>query len=243
MNIFAKGIRYIARRCVYGPKASSKSYIRYLRSIGVQIGEGTIFFNPMTVTIAEGEPFMLTIGKNCQITGGVSIVTHDYGWAVTKAVYGDVLGSERPVEIGDNVYIGMNATIIAGAKIGNNVIIGANSLVSKDIPDNCVAVGNPCRKIYSLEEYHKRRVSVQLEEAEEVIRRYYDRFHQKPPIDVMCEYFWIFTNKKEDLPRHFIHQNNLMPGSEKETWKNFEEHIPKFQNYDSFVEYVLSNNV
>lgn len=70
MNILEKGIRCIARKCVYGPKASSKSYIRYLRSIGVQVGEGTVFFNPMTVTIAEGEPFMLTIGKNCQITGG-----------------------------------------------------------------------------------------------------------------------------------------------------------------------------
>lgn len=73
MNLIEKGIRYIARRCVYGPKSSSKLYIQHLKSIGVQIGEGTIFFNPMTVTIAEGEPFMLTIGKNCQITGGYQL--------------------------------------------------------------------------------------------------------------------------------------------------------------------------
>lgn len=52
----------------------------------------------------------------------------------------------RPV-IGDNVTLGVNVTIIGGVTIGNNVTIGAGSVVVKDIPDNCVAVGNPCRVI------------------------------------------------------------------------------------------------
>ena len=59
----------------------------------------------------------------------------------------------------------MNTIIFAGAHIGNNVIIGANSTVTGDIPDNCVAVWNPCRKIYSLEEYHEKRKAVHLDEA------------------------------------------------------------------------------
>lgn len=49
--------------------------------------------------------------------------------------------------IGDNVYIAANATVIGGVKIGSDVIIGAGSVVTKDIPDNCVAVGNPARII------------------------------------------------------------------------------------------------
>lgn len=55
----------------------------------------------------------------------------------------------RPV-IGDNVTLGVNVTIIGGVIIGNNVTIGAGSVVVKDIPDNCVAVGNPCRVIKSI---------------------------------------------------------------------------------------------
>ena len=52
----------------------------------------------------------------------------------------------RPI-IGDNVTLGVNVTIIGNVTIGNNVIIGAGSVVVKDIPDNSIAVGNPCRVI------------------------------------------------------------------------------------------------
>ena len=55
-------------------------------------------------------------------------------------------------EIGDNVYIASNATVIGNVHIGNNVIIGAGSVVVKDIPDNSVAVGNPARVIRSINE-------------------------------------------------------------------------------------------
>lgn len=52
----------------------------------------------------------------------------------------------RPV-IGDNVTLGVNVTILGPVIVGNNVTIGAGSVVVKDIPDNCVAVGNPCKPI------------------------------------------------------------------------------------------------
>ena len=54
-------------------------------------------------------------------------------------------GSRREITptIGDNVSICANATVIGGIKIGNNVVIGAGSVVTKDVPDNCVAYGNP----------------------------------------------------------------------------------------------------
>lgn len=50
-----------------------------------------------------------------------------------------------PVTIGDNVWIGGGAIIMPGVTIGNNVVIGAGSVVTKDIPDNTVAYGSPCR--------------------------------------------------------------------------------------------------
>ncbi|MDG1398178.1 MAG: DapH/DapD/GlmU-related protein [Polaribacter sp.] len=49
--------------------------------------------------------------------------------------------------MGNNVWIGANSTVLPEVVIGNNVVIGANSLVNKDIPDNSVAVGNPCKVI------------------------------------------------------------------------------------------------
>ena len=57
---------------------------------------------------------------------------------------------ERPVHIGNNVWIGGRVTILPGVTIGDNTVIGAGSVVNKDIPSNVVAVGNPCRVIKEL---------------------------------------------------------------------------------------------
>jgi galactoside O-acetyltransferase len=58
-----------------------------------------------------------------------------------------------PVYIGDNVWIGANAVILPGVHIGKNSVIGAGSVVTKDIPANVVAVGNPCRVMRPISEY------------------------------------------------------------------------------------------
>ncbi len=50
-----------------------------------------------------------------------------------------------PIRIGNNVWIGMNSVVMPGIRIGNNVIVGANSVVTRDLPSNVVAAGNPCR--------------------------------------------------------------------------------------------------
>jgi len=57
----------------------------------------------------------------------------------------------KPIEIGNNVWIGGNVIVLPGVKIGNNSVIGAGSVVNKDIPANVVAVGNPCKVIKQIE--------------------------------------------------------------------------------------------
>lgn len=53
----------------------------------------------------------------------------------------------KPINIGSNVWIGGGVTVLSGVTVGDNVVIGAGSVVVKDIPSNCVAVGNPCKVI------------------------------------------------------------------------------------------------
>ena len=57
----------------------------------------------------------------------------------------------KPIKVGNNVWIGGNVVVLPGVTIGDNVVIGAGSVVTKDIPSNVVAVGNPCRVIKELE--------------------------------------------------------------------------------------------
>ena len=87
-------------------------------------------------------------GSNIELGPGVSIISSNH-----KSDNLREHTKGKPITIGNNVWIGANSTILPEVTIGNNVIIGANSLVIKDIPDNSVAVGNPCRVIKKKEDY------------------------------------------------------------------------------------------
>lgn len=56
----------------------------------------------------------------------------------------------KPIKVGNDVWFGGNVTVLPGVNIGNNVVIGAGSVVTKDIPSNAIAVGNPCRVIKNI---------------------------------------------------------------------------------------------
>jgi maltose O-acetyltransferase len=88
------------------------------------------------------------IGNDVLIGPSVEIYTaaHPMGWEerATRIEYG------KPVTIGNNVWIGGNTTICPGVKIGDRTVIGAGSVVTKDIPDDVLAVGNPARVIRHL---------------------------------------------------------------------------------------------
>lgn len=56
----------------------------------------------------------------------------------------------KPIKVGNDVWFGGNVVVLPGVKIGNNVVIGAGSVVAKDIPENSIAVGNPCKVIKNI---------------------------------------------------------------------------------------------
>ena len=117
---------------------------------GVKIGE-RVRFTGKNISFGS-EPFLIEIGDNVTITPGVKFQTHDGGVALfRKEIPGlNVFGR---IKIGNNVFIGEDAMIMYGVTIGDNVVIGARSVVTRDIPNNCVAVGVPARVIKTLDDY------------------------------------------------------------------------------------------
>lgn len=87
----------------------------------------------------------ITIGSNVQIAPLVQLYTATHPTDPAKRLAGDEFA--LPITIGDNVWIGGGAIIGPGVTIGENTTIGAGSVVTKDIPANVVAVGNPCRVV------------------------------------------------------------------------------------------------
>ena len=197
-----------------------------------------MIFDPQTTIIDETRPWMIEIGNDVQITSGVTLLTHGYHWSVLKGVYGEVLGSSGVLKIGNNVFIGMHSTILKGVTIGNNVIIGANSLVNKDIPDNCVAAGNPCRVIMSLEEYYKKRKNVQIDEATELVRAYREKKGIDPDEYALHEFFWLFSDNPDDIPPIWTKMNELV-GNEKLTKQKMVEHKKIFDNMKQFLKSIV----
>ncbi len=118
--------------------------IEYLRSRGVQIGDNVNLINTV-IDFSHG--FLVTIGNRVTLTG-VKILTHD---ASTQIPFG--LTKVGKVTIGNEVFVGHGTIILPNVHIGNRVVVGAGSVVTKDIPDNSIAAGNPARVIGTYEEF------------------------------------------------------------------------------------------
>lgn len=121
-----------------------------LIALGLTVGEN--FSRQEKTLIDQSHCWLITIGDDVTLAPRAHILAHD---ASTKKA----LGYTRigVVNIGNNVFIGASSTILPGVNIGNNVVIGANSVVSRDIPDNSVAIGNPAKVICTYDEFVSRK--------------------------------------------------------------------------------------
>lgn len=131
---------------------SDKMRINIARKWGVTIGE-----NCRILTKSFGsEPYLIKIGNHCKITSGVKFVTHDGGTWILRPNK-DYLGSKfGTIVINDNCFIGIQSIIMPNVEIGPNSVVGAGSVVTRNIPPNCVYAGNPAKFICSYEEYLKK---------------------------------------------------------------------------------------
>jgi acetyltransferase-like isoleucine patch superfamily enzyme len=115
---------------------------------GKNIEVGDNFFANYNCTILDVGKVI--IGNNVQFAPNVAIYTAGHPVHPDSRNSGYEYGIE--ITIGDNVWIGGNTVVNPGVHIGNNVVIGSGSVVTKDIPDNMIAAGNPCHVIREITE-------------------------------------------------------------------------------------------
>lgn len=116
--------------------------VRRLRTSGVTIGERCRIYSDNFST----EPYLVSIGNDACIAGGVSFLTHD-GAARLLAKRRPKLQKVGRIVVGDACFIGQNAIIMPGTNIGRDSIVGAGAVVSGTIPANSLVVGNPARVV------------------------------------------------------------------------------------------------
>ncbi|MEO7556160.1 MAG: acyltransferase [Acidimicrobiales bacterium] len=106
---------------------------------GSSIGEGTV--------VVSWEA--ITIGRDVMVAGRCYILDVDHSFAALGTAIRDQDIQTSPVRIGDDVWVGAHTVILRGCTIGDGAVIGANSVVTRDIPANVIAAGNPARVIRS----------------------------------------------------------------------------------------------
>ena len=127
---------------------------------GDNLGEGSRLNAPIFVNLAEnmkiGKNVVIMNGFQCMSAGGLliedgvmislncTIATNNHD------VYDRMVITCKPVHIKKNAWLGVNVTVLPGVTIGENAVVGAGAVVTKDVPDNAVVVGNPARIIKTI---------------------------------------------------------------------------------------------
>lgn len=219
---------------------NANSYIKWMRSNGVQIGDNfKIAANGSlnNITIDMTRPSLVSIGCNVTINKNFTLVTHDFVSGIFLKSYDDFLPSSGKVRIGNNVRFGANCTVLKGVTIGDNCFISAGSVVSSDIPANSIAAGNPCKVVADLEQYYQyRKIACQKEAylyAQSIIQRY----RRKPVPADFWEEFPLFVNKTN------INQYPEIPikrqlGESYSKW--LDNHNSLFESFENFLDYALN---
>ena len=132
---------YLFRKCQFSQGWGQKIYHALLLMVGekhgieidypVQIGKGLFIAHPYGITVND----KVVIGQNCNIHKGVTIGQENRG-----------LRKGAPT-IGNNVWIGVNSTVVGSIHIGNDVLIAPNTYLNSDVPDHSIVIGNPAKII------------------------------------------------------------------------------------------------
>ena len=125
---------------------------------------------------------LIKVGNNVHFASHVTFITHDVAHMMINRMQiqgPKVREKVGCIEIGNNVFIGMNTIICRNVSIGDNVILGAGSVVTKNCESNSVYAGNPAKRIRSLNDFIDKRKAVQKEEAMLLVKEYKKRLSRR----------------------------------------------------------------
>ena len=227
------------KNSLFWSRTSKKRYINYLVKKGVKIGENfTIHGNLNTIQIDVTRPSLITIGDDVHINSGMKIFTHDFVSHIFLNKYHDFLPSSGEVKIGNNVAFGVNCIVLKGVEIGDNCFIAAGSVVTRNIPSNCIAGGVPAKRICGIDEYYEKRKQQCVVEAFKYVRSIKERYNRNPTAEDMFEEFPLFV----DL--HNVSNYQSIPirkqlGRQYDYW--IENHRAMYSSMEEFIKEALDN--
>jgi acetyltransferase-like isoleucine patch superfamily enzyme len=134
-------VRRLAKRCGDCVAIHEGAYLFGLEH--AELGDN-VSVHPMCYLDATGG---LTIGNDVSIAHGVSILTTEHDYAVPGITTRDATVTRAAVTIGDDVWIGAGARILAGVRIGDHAVVGAGAVVTRDVPSRQVVGGVPARML------------------------------------------------------------------------------------------------
>lgn len=220
-------------------RTSKKRYINYLVKKGVKIGKNfCIHGNLNTIQIDVTRPSLITIGDDVQINSGMKIFTHDFVSSIFLNKFHDFIPSSGEVKIGNNVGFGVNCIVLKGVEIGDNCFIAAGSIVTRNIPSNCIAGGVPAKRICDIGEYYEKRKRQCVVEAFKYVRSIKERYNRNPTAEDMFEEFPLFV----DL--HNMSNYQSIPikkqlGRQYDYW--IENHKAMYSSMEEFIKEALDN--
>jgi acetyltransferase-like isoleucine patch superfamily enzyme len=214
---------------------SSHSYVKWLRSKGVKIGDGCFCKFPKTITVDVSRASLIEIGNNVFIHSGTVIMAHDWTSWVFKNLYNDFIPSHGPIKIGNNVWFGQSCAILKGATIGDNCIIGYGSVVTKDIPSNSVAVGIPAKVVCTIDEYYEKRKQQYKQEVIDFAKSIRKRFNREPVEADFCDDYPAFVSKNnfEQYKNSFPYKN-VFDDYQLEQW--LQKHTSPFGSFKELLD-------
>lgn len=232
-------IRSLIGRILNPNTYSSEAYIDYLRSKGISVGEYCHVYQPKTVSIDTYRPYLLSIGNNVVICAKTTIITHDYSHTVVCNLFNQNIGDAKPVSIGNNVFVGIDAMILMGTTIGDNVIIGAKSVVRGDVPSNSVVSGNPAKVICTIDHFFQKRVETEEKCAINNVKLCRERLGRNPTVLEMGDAFaWLYLPHTSETIQKYPGFFDL-PGKNNELLKDaFLKTEAKYNSYESFLESI-----
>jgi acetyltransferase-like isoleucine patch superfamily enzyme len=135
-----------------GVLLNTNSIVQTGRGGSITIGERTNIQAGCHISAFHGS---IHIGRSVDIAPNCGFFPYNHGTASGQAIRSQPLGSRGNIEIGDGAWLGFGVVVLDGVRIGHGAVIGANAVVTQNIPDGAIAVGNPARVVRMRDDAHE----------------------------------------------------------------------------------------